>query len=110
MLSQVTQLASFMDIRIERAEMSVRGEFDQKGKFGLSDVPSACTRLVYRLDLRSPDSRERIVEFTEALERSCYATNTLRRPVEVVPELTLNGVDVPVVTAPPRLDSGSSPE
>ena len=96
MLSQVTQLASFMDIRIERAEMSVRGEFDQKGKFGLSDVPSACTRLVYRLDLQSPDSRERIVEFTAALERSCYTTNTLRRPVEVVPELTLNGVDVPL--------------
>ena len=110
MLSQVTQLASFMDIRIERAEMSVRGEFDQKGKFGLSDVPSACTRLVYRLDLQSPDSRERIVEFTEALERSCYTTNTLRRPVEVVPALTLNGVDVPLAAASPLLDSGSSPE
>ena len=63
---------------------------------GVITVPSACTRLVYRLELQSPDSRVRIVEFAEALERSCYTTNTLRRPVEVVPELTLNGVDIPL--------------
>lgn len=94
MLSQVTQVASFMDIRIDRAEMSVRGEFDQKGKFGLSDVPSACTRLVYELDVQSPEGPERMAEFMAALERSCYTTNTLRTPVEVVPKLRLNGIEV----------------
>lgn len=30
------------------------------------------------------------------MERSCYATNTLRQPVEVVPQLILNGDKVPV--------------
>ena len=83
-----------MDIRIDRAEMSVRGEFDQKGKFGLSDVPSACTRLVYELDVQSPEEPERMAEFMAALERSCYTTNTLRTPVEVVPKLRLNGAEV----------------
>lgn len=96
MLSQVTQVASFMDVRIERAEMSVRGEFDQKGKFGLSDVPSACTRLVYELDVQSPESPERMADFMAALERSCYTTNTLKSPVEVVPRLKLNGKEVPI--------------
>lgn len=96
MLSQVTQVASFMNIEIEKAEMSVRGEFDQKGKFGLSDVPSACTRLVYELDVQSPESPERIAEFMAALERSCYTTNTLKAPVEVVPRLKLNGREVPI--------------
>jgi len=94
MLSQVTQVASFMDIRIDRAEMSVRGEFDQKGKFGLSEVPSACTRLVYELDVQSPEEPGRMAQFMAALERSCYTTNTLRTPVEVVPKLKLNGIEV----------------
>jgi len=30
------------------------------------------------------------------MERSCYATNTLRQPVEVVPRLLLNGREVAV--------------
>ena len=96
MLSQVTQVASFMDVRIDRAEMSVRGEFDQKGKFGLSDVPSACTRLTYELDLQSPDSPARMAAFMAALERSCYTTNTLKNPVEVVAKLRVNGTEIPL--------------
>jgi len=72
------------------------GEFDQRGKFGLADVPSACRRFTYQLDLQSPEKEERVVELLEFMERSCYATNTLRRPVEVVPRLVLNGREVAV--------------
>ena len=70
------------------------GEFDQRGKFGVADVPSACRRFTYQLDLESPDKEERVVELLAFMERSCYATNTLRQPVEVVPRLLLNGRDV----------------
>lgn len=94
MLSQVTQVASHLGVQIDRAEMSVRGEFDQKGKFGLSDVPSACTRVVYELDIQSPNDKEKILEFMDALERSCYTTNTLKNPVNVVAKLKLNGVEI----------------
>ncbi|HXV83623.1 MAG TPA: hypothetical protein VEG60_27520 [Candidatus Binatia bacterium] len=83
-----------MSVRIERAELLVRGEFDQLGKFGLADVPSACKRFTYELDIQSPDNEERIVELLAFMERSCYATNTLRQPVEVVPRLFLNGREV----------------
>ncbi len=38
----------------------------------------------------------RVVELLKFMERSCYATNTLRQPVEVVPLLILNGCRVPV--------------
>ena len=72
------------------------GEFDQRGKFGLADVPSACRRFTYRLDLQSPNGEERVVELLAFVERSCYATNTLRQPVEVVPRLVLNGREVAV--------------
>jgi len=72
----------------------VEGEFDQRGKFGLADVPSACRRLTYELDLESPDKEKRVVELLAFMERSCYATNTLRQPVEVVPRLLLNGRSV----------------
>ena len=85
-----------MGVQIEKAELIVNGEFDQRGKFGLADVPSACKRFTYQLDLQSPEKEERVVELLSFMERSCYATNTLRQPVEVVPRLLLNGDEVAV--------------
>lgn len=70
------------------------GEFDQRGKFGLADVPSACRRFTYELDVDSPEQAEKVKELLAFMERSCYATNTLRQPVEVVPRLLLNGRQV----------------
>jgi len=90
-LSQLTQCASYLGVRIEKAELAVEGEFDQRGKFGLADVPSACRRFTYQLDVQSPEREERVVELLQFMERSCYATNTLRQPVQVVPGLVLNG-------------------
>ena len=90
----MTQCASYLGVRIEKAELSLKGEFDQRGKFGLADVPAALKRFTYELNLESPDTEERIVELMAAIERSCYATNTLRNPAEVVPQLKLNGQEV----------------
>jgi len=95
-LSQLTQCASYLGVKIERAELAVKGEFDQRGKFGLADVPSACKRFTYQLDVQSPDDEQRVVELLQFMERCCYATNTLRQPVEVVPRLVLNGREVGV--------------
>jgi hypothetical protein len=95
-LSQLTQCASYLGVQIEKAELMVEGEFDQRGKFGLADVPSACKRFTYQLELQSPEKEERIIELLAFMERSCYATNTLRQPVEVVPRLLLNGREVAV--------------
>jgi hypothetical protein len=83
-------------VRIEKAELIVKGEFDQRGKFGLAEVPSACKGFEYRLELQSPDPEARVVELLQFMERSCYATNTLRNPVDVVPRLVLNGREVAV--------------
>lgn len=95
-MSQLTQCASYLAVQINSAELTVKGEFDQRGKFGLADVPSACRRFTYDLELQSPETEERVVELVKFMERSCYATNTLRQPVEVVPRLLLNGREVPV--------------
>ena len=76
--------------------LTVKGEFDQRGKFGLADVPSACRRFTYELELQSLETEERVVELLKFMERSCYATNTLRQPVEVVPHLLLNGREVSI--------------
>lgn len=95
-MSQLTQCASYLGVQIEKAELMVEGEFDQRGKFGLADVPSACRRFTYQLELQSPQKEERIIELLAFMERSCYATNTLRQPVQVVPRLLLNGREVAV--------------
>ncbi|MFQ5683157.1 MAG: hypothetical protein ACE5HC_07780 [Candidatus Binatia bacterium] len=92
----MTQCASYLSISIEKAELTVKGEFDQKGKFGLPDIPSALKRFSYELDLKSPATEEQVLELIVMVERCCYATNTLRQPAEVVPKLKLNGREVPV--------------
>ncbi|HEU4342548.1 MAG TPA: OsmC family protein [Candidatus Binatia bacterium] len=102
-MSQLTQCASYLGVRIESAELTVKGEFDQRGKFGLADVPSACKRFTYQLEVRSPEKEERIIELLTFMERCCYATNTLRQPVEVVPRLVLNGREVAVNPEAQRL-------
>jgi len=85
-----------LSVRIEKAVLTVKGEFDQRGKFGLADVPSACRRFTYELELQSPETEERVVELLKFMERSCYAPSTLRQPVEVVPHLLLNGREVSI--------------
>jgi hypothetical protein len=85
-----------LGVRVERADLTVKGEFDQRGKFGLDEVPSACKRFTYQLEVESPESEERVVELVRFMERRCYATNTLRRPVAVVPRLLLNGREIAV--------------
>ncbi len=92
----MTQCASYLRVPIEKAELVVKGEFDQKGKFGLSDIPSALKRFTYELDLKSQATEEQVLELLAMVERCCYATNTLRQPAEVVPMLKLNGREVPV--------------
>ena len=92
----MTQCASYLGVQIEKAELSVQGEFDQRGKFGLADVPSACKRFTYQLEIQSPETEARVVELLAFMERSCYATNSLRQPVEVVPRLLLNGREIAV--------------
>ena len=99
-MSQLTQCASYLGVQIDKAELSVVGEFDQRGKFGLVDAPSDCRRFTYQLDLQSPEKEEMVVELLAFMERSCYATNTLRQPVEVVPRLLLNGREVAVSLDP----------
>ncbi len=92
----MTQCASTLKIPIEKAEISVKGEFDQKGKFGLSDIPAALKRFSYELDIKSPAREDQLLELLTLVERSCYATNTLRQPAEVVPKLKVNGRELPL--------------
>ena len=92
----MTQCASYLSVPIDKAELRVKGEFDQKGKFGLSEVPSALKRFTYELDLTSPATKDRVLELMDMVEPCCYATNTLRQPAEVIPKLKLNGRTVPV--------------
>jgi hypothetical protein len=44
--------------------------------------------------ISSTSKEERVIELLAFMESSCYATNTLRQPVEVVPRLLLNGRNV----------------
>jgi hypothetical protein len=89
-----------LGVRVDRADLAVKGEFDQRGKFGLDKVPSACKRFTYQLEVESPESEERVLELLRFMERSCYATNTLRQPVAVVPRLLLNGREIAVKLDP----------
>lgn len=75
------------DLRIDA--LSIRVE----GKFKVSR-PRYFSEIAYSVDLKSPESVERIRELTSNAASDCYITNTLKKACKVYGSLTLNGMDL----------------
>jgi hypothetical protein len=84
-----------MDVPLDSVEIELRAAFDSQRKYGLGDVSPACQELVYTLDISSPAPEARIREAVQQAEAMCYAVQTFKEPVPVVPVVRLNGREVP---------------
>ena len=74
----MTQCASYLGVRIVRAELIVEGEFDQRGKFGLADIPAKSIHVVEALPA-PPDSIEKPNEFIRGTRGVQEAIDEVRR-------------------------------
>lgn len=96
MLTQVTRAASRNGIQLESAEMDIRAHFPHGAKYDLDDPRTAAELLTYTLDLRTSAPFEQVRAVVRWAERACHVVNTFREPVEVLPNLRVNGAEVPL--------------
>jgi len=84
--------ASVMGIPLEDLKVSVKGNLDFKGLFGLeSGVPAGFQKITYETRIKSPADEASIVKLIEAAESHCPLLDTLVRPVEVSGKVIING-------------------
>ena len=94
MLTQVARFAHIYDVSLYGAEMDVRAEFDAGDKMGLGGPGAAFDRVSYNLSIESDSPAEAVQKLAAHAERGCHVAQTLRNPVEVIPRIVLNGVEL----------------
>lgn len=79
-------------IQVDSLETSVRGYFDRRGNYGVAEVDAAFNQIVVTVRIKSPERPDRISEAIARLEKHCPAYNTLKKSVQVIHDVTLNGL------------------
>jgi hypothetical protein len=87
------------DVRIDQTL-----SFYRTGSILRGTIESGAQLLDVRIEIDSPEPRERLVELVRVAKESCFTHGALARPVDVRSSLTLNGE--PVAQA----DAGPSPQ
>jgi len=70
----------------------VRATFRNTEKYDVDDAPPYFEEVTIRLDVVSPAGAEQVRRLAAHAERACHAAQSLRHPIPVALETTLNGV------------------
>jgi len=103
--SQAVRSAQQIGIQMNHFAIDIETAYDTRGKMMLGDFYTGQIWFKYWLDMQSPESPSRAVEFLNHLERYCPTTHTLRWPVKLIPHVLVNGREISY-----RLPELSSPE
>jgi uncharacterized OsmC-like protein len=82
-------------VPIDDASADVRATFRNTEKYDVDDAPAYFEEVVIKLDIVSPASPEQVQRLAAHAERACHAAQSLRHPIPVVLQTTLNGADLP---------------
>lgn len=82
-LSVLSREAYIMGLQIEKAEIEIEGILDIRGFMGIADVPPGFQNIKLNFKIASPESREKIDELIEIVQKRCPALNTFRNPPEI---------------------------
>jgi putative redox protein len=84
--------ASVMGIKLDRVRCNLRGYLDLRGLFGLDpDIPPGFQKITYELTLESSADEESLQKLVRTVEAHCPVLDTIRRPVEVIGSVKING-------------------
>ena len=70
----------------------MRATFRNTEKYDVDDAPPYFEEVTIRLDVVSPAGAEQVRRLAAHAERACHAAQSLRHPIPVALETTLNGV------------------
>lgn len=76
---------------IDDASADVRATFRNTEKYDVDDAPAYFEKVEIRLEIVSPADSGRVKRLAAHAERACHAAQSLRHPISVVLETTLNG-------------------
>ncbi len=77
---------------IDDASADVRATFRNTEKYDVDDSPAYFEKVEIKLEIVSPAGGDQVKRLAAHAERACHAAQSLRHPIPVALETTLNGV------------------
>jgi organic hydroperoxide reductase OsmC/OhrA len=87
----VARFAPLYEVQIDDATADVRATFRNTEKYDVDDAPAYFEEVTIKLDIVSPAGVEQVQRLVTHAERACHAAQSLRHPIPVSLETTLNG-------------------
>jgi len=92
-----------MKIHVHKARVHVTAHFRAEGSVLGQTVQGSCEGFETRLEVDSDEPPERVAGLIRNAENGCYVMQTIRHPVPVRTEVTVNGAAFdPAAYPPPR--------
>lgn len=87
----MARFAPLYEVQIDEATADVRATFRNTEKYGVDDAPAYFEQVTIKLEIASPARPEQVKRLAAHAERACHAAQSLRHPIPVTLETTLNG-------------------
>jgi organic hydroperoxide reductase OsmC/OhrA len=87
----VARFAPLYEVPIEDATADVRATFRNTEKYDVDDAPAYFDEVTVKLDVVSSAGADQVRRLVAHAERACHAAQSLRHPIPVTLEATLNG-------------------
>ncbi len=91
----MARFAPLYEVPIEDATADVRATFRNTEKYDVDDVPPYFEEVTVKLEIVSSAGAAQVQRLAAHAERACHAAQSLRHPIPVLLETTLNGVTLP---------------
>ena len=84
-------VATAMEIPIDHASVTAEGDLDFRGNLGVArDVPIGFSDIRLKFDVKSAAPQEKIDKLVQLTERYCVIYQTLKQPMEIATQVSLN--------------------
>lgn len=84
-------VSTAMEISIEQASITAEGDMDFRGTLGVArDVPIGFSGIRLKFDVKSDAPQEKIDKLIQLTERYCVIYQTLKQPMEISTNVSLN--------------------
>jgi hypothetical protein len=90
-LTDLVRAFALDDVAIDGLSLSIRADFPLGAKYAGVAGGAEADRVVYEVEIESPEAHERVRPAIIWTEKHCHALNTIRRPVPIDATYRVNG-------------------
>ncbi|MBO33309.1 MAG: hypothetical protein CMM74_10095 [Rhodospirillaceae bacterium] len=89
--SHITQSAAFLEIHFTDLEVEAIVLWDNRRKFNIADLDQAALGMIFNIEIKSDEPRDKLVELLKHAEDGCYASDVVRNKTPLRAHLIVNG-------------------